>query len=44
LVAFPAGLKLTKMFGGGDNLQDAYLAGGAGTYTRDAGGSKWTKE
>jgi hypothetical protein len=28
---------------GGDTLRDAYLAGGAGTYTRTAGGGDWAK-
>jgi hypothetical protein len=28
---------------GGDNLETAYLAGGAGTYTRTAGDSNWAK-
>jgi len=30
--------------GGGDVLKTAYLADGAGTYTRDPGGSTWTKQ
>jgi len=29
---------------GGYNLRTAYFAGGAGTYTRDNGGSIWTKQ
>jgi len=29
---------------GGDNLKTAYLAGGAGTYTRDSGKSNWAKQ
>jgi len=29
---------------GGDNLKTAYLAGGAGTYTRASGGYIWTKQ
>jgi hypothetical protein len=35
--AFPQGN------GAGDNLRTAYLAGGAGTYTKVVGGSDWTK-
>jgi len=29
---------------GGNNLKTAYESGHAGTYTRDAGGSVWTKQ
>jgi len=35
--AFPQGISHS------DNLKASYLAGGAGTYTRDAGGNSWTK-
>jgi hypothetical protein len=38
--AFPQGTSVQ----GGDNLRTAYLAGGAGTYTRTANGSSWTKQ
>jgi len=37
--AFPQG----NSSDGGDNLRTAYLAGGAGTYTRDIDGDVWTK-
>jgi hypothetical protein len=37
--AFPQGPNTS-----GDNLREAYLAGGAGTYTRAANGSIWTKQ
>jgi len=38
--AFPEGINGA----GGEILMNAYLAGGAGTYTRDVGGSDWTKQ
>jgi hypothetical protein len=38
--AFPEG----SYGSGGDSLRTAYLAGGAGTYTREANGSVWTKQ
>jgi len=38
--AFPEGINGE----GGDTLKTAYLVGGAGTYTRDANGSTWTKQ
>jgi hypothetical protein len=37
--AFPEG-----SYGGGDTLKTAYSTGKAGTYTRAAGGSTWTKQ
>jgi hypothetical protein len=37
---FPQGSNGT----GGDNLRTSYLSGGAGTYTRLANGSSWTKQ
>jgi len=40
LYPFPEG----KAKYGGDSLKNAYLEGGAGTYVRDSGGSKWTKQ
>jgi len=55
-VTFAVGSKITSAnFGegvfpvgsngyGGDNLRTAYLAGGAGTYRRAAGGDVWTKQ
>jgi hypothetical protein len=40
--AFPNGVRPGMDYG--DELRTAYLAGGAGTYTRTAGGSDWTKQ
>jgi len=37
--AFPQGSN-----GYGNNVRTAYRSGGAGTYTRDAGGTNWTKQ
>jgi len=34
----------TDVFPGNDNLKTAYLAGGAGTYTRASGGTTWAKQ
>jgi len=39
LNAFPVG----NLGATSDALKTAYLAGGAGTYTRASGGSTWTK-
>jgi hypothetical protein len=38
--AFPEG----RSGNGGNNLKTAYLAGGAGTYTRTKEGSDWKKK
>jgi len=35
---------ITIQYGGSDYLKTAYLAGGAGRYTRSSGGSNWTKQ
>jgi len=39
--AFPQGQSRNDF---GNNVRTAYRSGGAGTYTRDAGGSRWTKQ
>jgi len=42
--AFPQNNNIFSLGDGGNNLRTAYLAGGAGTYTRTAGGSDWAKQ
>jgi len=42
--AFPQGRDITGNSISGNALRTAYLAGGAGTYTRASGGSVWTKQ
>jgi hypothetical protein len=43
IAAFPQGYFLDLPVNG-DSLRTAYLAGGAGTYTRAADGSTWTRQ
>jgi hypothetical protein len=40
----PSGSFDTNAFSGLGDLRDKYLAGGAGTYTRQSGGTTWTKQ
>jgi hypothetical protein len=42
--AVPAGALHNNAFTGIGDLRDKYLAGGAGTYTRPANGTTWTKK